>query len=421
MKNFIIALCLLCAGSALFAMDADSSQNKAVSSVSSNQDNMTLPEARTYDHYLNRVVSAINSLDPTMRAELPEWVVNDRELKRRIIATLRKLPQFRSQIDELSDVVITQNPRTQELLRLVVSTVELNSREEIESVLGTSTYDKLRDGNYDKVMKVNPVFEPKSYQLDFSLYRADIVLKKSGFAFEWINGKEQIGYPFWLNGTMTLGGAFIRDNVTMHLGIDLVPASYGNTDANILGPFDLKPRKLEGAGGATGSLEIKNFGLDPSDGLLGITGFFTYGFGLDGGKVGFSQNPDQAYNVSLIGLAYLTYAAPADGDFSGFSFGIGGGGHRIDNVAWSPTTQVTKILSRVTLGDVYGRVAYDHQGEDHWGLAVQYSNMLMTSAYYEFFTGVGLELKYALRMNNRNDPWEYDSYFVISPRISISL
>jgi hypothetical protein len=405
----------------MFAMDADSSQNKAVASISSGQDNMTLAEARTYNQYLNRVMSAINSLDPTMRAELPEWVVNDRELKRRIIATLRKLPQFRSQINELSDVVITQNPRTQELLRLIVATVELNSRNEIESVLGSSIYDKLKEGNYDKVMKVNPVFEPRSYQIDFSLYRADIVLKKSGFAFEWINGKEQIGYPFWLNGTMTIGGAFIRDNVTMHLGIDVVPSNYGSTDAQVLGPFTLHQRKIEGAGGASGSLEIKNFGLDPSDGMLGITGYFTYGFGLDGGKAGFSQNPVHAYNVSLIGLAYLTYAAPAEGDFAGFSFALGGGGHRIDELQYLPPTQATKTLSRVTLGDVYGRIAYDNQGEDHWGLAVQYSNLLLTSAYYEFFTGVGLELKYALRLNNRNAPWEYDSYFIISPRISISL
>ena len=248
---FILLACVSCVSiAAAQATAQDSSQGKPTDQFANTAQTLSLAQAQNYNNYLDRVLTAIHTLDPTMKAELPEWVVNDRELKRRIIALLQKDPQFRAQVSELSDVIVTQNPRTQELLRLTVAMV-LNSRDEIEAKLGTTIYDKLRDGNYDKIMKTNPVFEQRSYGAFFSFYRADIALQKSGFAFEWMNGKEEIGYPFWLNGTMTLGGAFIRDNFTLHLGVDIVPSDYGVSNAPIAGLFSIPERKLEGTTGTT--------------------------------------------------------------------------------------------------------------------------------------------------------------------------
>ena len=425
---FVIAACSLslCFVRNAAAQESQDTSHRSVDNFANSAETMSLPEARNYNNYLDRVLGAIHSLDPTMQAELPQWVVNDRELKRRIIALLQKDPQFRAQISQLSDVIVTQNPRTQELLRLTVAAVVLNSRDEIEAKLGTTIYDKLKDGSYDKLMVANPVLEQRSYGIYFSLYKGYLALEKSGFAFEWINGKEEIGYPFWLNGTMTLGGAFIRDNFTMHLGIDVVPSGYGNSTAPIVGPFNIPNRKLEGTSGASVSGEIKNFGLDPNDGRLGATGLFTYSFGENPGPAGFSIAPyNLAYNVSHIELLYLTYAFPVEGDLNGFSISVGGGAHSIDYNKFIPGTPTvaaqTNLISRTTFGDVYGKIAYDFHGEDHWGMSLQYSNLLLGDVYYDILQGFGLEAKYALVLNNRNSPWEYKSFFIISPRISFEL
>lgn len=419
MKIFLSIIALAIVAGTAAAASPDSTQGKAVSY--GNQDNIGLPQAREYDHYLSRVLNALRGIDPTMGAELPSWSVNDRELKRRIIAAMQKNPEFRSRIDQTAEVIVTQNPRTNDILQLSVGPVLLHSRQEIEADLGNSVYEKLKDGNYDKLVKTNPAEERRNYSINFSFYRGSIVLEKSGFAFEWINGKEEIGYPFWLNGTMTLGGAFIRDNVTAHLGIDLVPNNYGNSTAKILGPFTLQQRLLEGAGGASGSLTVKNLGLDPSDGTLGATGLFTYSFGIDNSKTGFSLSQSDVYNTSLIGLVYGTYTFANAGSMPGISVSLGGGAHRIDHLQSIPQKTDVKVVSRTMYGDPFGRIAYDHVGEDKYGIAVQYSNLLLASAYYEFIGGFGLELKYALRLNHRNDPWEHDSFFIVSPRISISL
>lgn len=420
MKVFLSLICVICIAAAAYAAEADSTQGKSVSSYS-NSDNMSLGQAREYDRYLGRVLSALNGLDPTMRAELPEWSVNDRELKRRIISAMQKNPEYRARIDQTADIVVTQNPRTRELLRVAVGPVTLHSRQEIEAELGPPVYDKLKEANYDKLTRVNPAEERKNYTIDFTFFRAHIGFEKSGFAFEWYNGKEEIGYPFWLNGTMTLGAAFVRDNVIARLGVDLAPSDYGTSDASILGKFTFHSRKLEGAGGAVGSLTIKNFGLDPADGTLGATGMFTYSFGIDENN-GYTLNPNSAYNTSLIALAYATYNFAPNSSMAGFSFSLGGGGHRIDHLTRSllPKTE-TKVESRVTLGDVFARASYDHVGEDKYGFALQYSNLALISGYYEFIQGFGLEARYALRMNKRNATWEYDSYFILSPRFSIVL
>jgi hypothetical protein len=419
MKRIAILVFALGLAASARAAAPDSAQGKSVSNYP-NQDNISLGQAREYDHYLQRVLTALRTLDPTMQAEVNEWVVNDRELKRRIISQMQKNPEYRSRMGQNADVVVTQNPRTDDLLRVSVGSVVLSNRQEIEAVLGPSEYDRLKERGYDLLMKNNPAAERKNYGINFSFYRASIQLEKSGFAFEWINGKEEIGYPLWLNGTMTLGAAFIRDNVTARLGIDIAPTEYGNSDSKILGPFTFHRRLLEGTGGASGSLTINNFGLDMSEGRLGAAGLFTYGYNLQP-EAGFSLNPTEAHNTNLIGLVYLTYEFPTDGSLAGFGVALGGGAHRIDALHFDAAKKETHMLERTTLGDVFGRISYEHVGQDHYGLALQYSNLLLASAFYDLMEGFGLEMKYSLRMNHRNSPWEYDSYFAISPRISIVL
>ena len=129
--------------------------------------------------------------------------------------------------------------------------------------------------------------------------------------------------------------------------------------------------------------------------------------------------------MSHIELLYATYSFAEDGDLNGLSLSLGGGAHSIDYSKFVPggtnVSAQASIINQTTFGDVYGKIAYDYKGSDHWGLSVQYSNLLLSSVYFDILDGFGLEAKYALVLDNRNSPWEYKSFFIISPRISFSM
>jgi hypothetical protein len=128
----------------------------------------------------------------------------------------------------------------------------------------------------------------------------------------------------------------------------------------------------------------------------------------------------EAYSAGLIANANIGYAFARESALEGLSIAIGGGGHRIDHIVRVSPTEI-KTIGNAIIGDPFVRLGYEHLGSTDWGLSAQYSNMMLLDGYFEIFSGFALQAKYALRLNHRNEPYEYDSYFVLSPRIKISI
>lgn len=440
---------LMLLGPRVVSAQGQGSQGQQISNPQSNWAD-SLRMARAENEALTRILSAIESIDTARQNELIQWIITDRSIRSRVISALRKSGKTISP-NSVAEMTVTQKPPTlnapdeqMQLLRIVIESIGIYGEPNIKRILGQDLYDKIRsrEGYELTLISTQPAQQKIQFvYLDASLFGGQIVFK-SGFGFGLRVGNDNVGYPFWLPGTLGTFGMLRRGSTDFRLGLEWPLGESGVTPFTISGGLKVKERKLEGVMAFAAMID-QDLGLgDDQTGKVRFGAEFVTGFNpvytTFSSRASLPQYRTNYINKSVNGLekdslfymqlsahAWVTYKMP--GTFlKGAYVQVGGGTHRIDPVTIGQKGITTDPINTdivkgepLSYFDPLVKVGYIRTGDagDEFGLSLQYCNTLLADAFIKLFPWLQLEAKYATVIGRDPQKWEWKDYVMISPKI----
>lgn len=284
---------------------------------------------------------------------------------------------------------------------------------------------------------VQPEFEEPV--LDFSLLHQITInpFSDKSFGLQAKLGIDEMGLPFWSSGT---GQAYlilrnkIFDQSVFKFGV-VFPFGVGETSTSSL----FTSRKLAGGWGFAAEGMIPSFNIPAGLNLpLGFSLQYVPPFQKNGTVIDTSPNAP-IYYVSFAGTIYFPFIINLNPrrntSFVQLQVGLG----------WEDITQGVALyegfydpvltgdtikkgdprignISTIRFVGVHAtphiRVDYVNHEAAKFGTFLQYDHNWMVGAWIELFNGFRIEMEYSAPLHHA-DPWESQSFFLISPRIRI--
>jgi hypothetical protein len=372
-----------------------------------------LEQKRAERASLERMVAALNSVDSVYKIHYPTWLVLDEDLRQRIIRS------FRTRNASLAGdptVTVVASPGRSEIVEISIGSAAMG-RLEVNRQLSDSLRKAILGADYllreiDAVPK-NPRpgtpfgTLPRVVSIDASLFRSQLLFS-NGWGVEARLGHDEIGYPFWLTGSYRVFAILNQ----LKIGI-VVPIYFGQRAPSILGPLDLRPRRLNGATGFSAE-----FDQPVNDDLLSAR--FTVG---ELTKFNYGQLTDDLHPYYLHTVAQLLYSwnkSFGNGEHR-FTFIGGLGFHQI---ALGEVQNFSKIVAikKTNFGGPILRVEYAHYGSRIYGLGFQfYSSVVELDGWLELLRNfLYVELRYSAPVLRDPKPWEQPYFVLVSPRFRLS-
>ncbi|HET7152265.1 MAG TPA: hypothetical protein VFJ29_00735 [Candidatus Kapabacteria bacterium] len=282
--------------------------------------------------------------------------------------------------------------------------------------------------------RVQPIFEQPL--LDFSLLHQLTLnpFSDKDFGFQVRLGNDEVGLPFWSSGTgqaLLILRDKIFDESVFKLGV-VFPFGVGESSSSTL----FSRRNLAGGWGFAAEGLIPSFNI-PADLNLPLGFSFQYVPSFNKNSTVIDTNPGASiYYASFIGTVYFPFIVDLDPhtrtSFVQLQVGIGWedinravaeypgmiiNGDTVKkgdaNVGQLQNLEVvtTRVLPHI-------RVEYVNHEAAKFGTFFQYDHMWMFGGWIELFNGFRIEAEYAAPFHPAN-PWEPQSFFLISPRIRI--
>jgi hypothetical protein len=456
MKNFLGLLLVVVAMSALSTgiVRAQQSEQQPQSPQLTAKDSFEIANAE--NKTLETILRSIQSIDTARQNELIQWIITDRTIRSRVISALRK-EGYPLAPNSVAELTVTQKPPVGDndmaLLRIVIEQIGVYGEPNIRRVLGSTLYDEInsRQGYEFTLISTAPEQEKIQFiDMNASLFGGDIIFK-SGFGFAINLGDDYIGYPFWLPATIGTYGLVNNGTTDFRLGIEWPLGESGVTPFVISQGLQIRGSKLVGAMAFDAELKQDLGVLQEQSGKLGfgvelrnaftpsVTSFPA--FALNG--LNTNQDPyatgsngtanggakDSLYYLKLSTHAYLTYNFPNQ-SLRGAYIWIGGGLHIIQPVTIGTLPILVNGVPNSNLNltgdlsyfDPLIKIGYIHTGSsgEVYGLSVQYSNTLLSDAWFKLFSWLEIEAKYSTIIGRNPYPWEYKDYVMVSPKIMLN-
>jgi hypothetical protein len=219
-------------------------------------------------------------------------------------------------------------------------------------------------------------------------------------------GNDEIGLPFWSSGKMAFLAAYKR----IKFGFEL-PFHPGRNTSELVPPFTLRGRKLNGTRGILGEFDFGSVG-----GLLSITRLTSHDTHALTDPSGFY------YITGMLQLYYSFGISLNPTDLVRLKLGLGV--HRI-NKARLEFTPAETIIPRPHTDFVspYLKFEYLNKGiNDRFVASVQfYDLVLLLGGSVEIVPGVvSLEAKYAWQVAPNLREWQNPGFFIVSPRVQFA-
>ncbi len=282
--------------------------------------------------------------------------------------------------------------------------------------------------------RVQPVFQEPL--MDFSLLRQLTLnpFHDKDFGFQVRLGNEEVGLPLWTSGTGQ-GLLILRNKIfeqsVFKIGL-VFPFGVGESSSGSL----FSPRQMAGSWGFCAEGLIPAF--DIPEGLNLPVGFslqYIPSFSKNSTVIDTTQGAN-IYYASFIGTLYFPFIIDLNPRLrtSFVQLQVGAGWEDItravaaypgmvingDSVKSGSSTvgelQSQGIVSTRILPHV--RVDYVNHESAKFSLFTQYDHRLMLGGWVELFSGFRIELEYSTTLGPP-DPWEPQTFFLISPRIRI--
>lgn len=285
--------------------------------------------------------------------------------------------------------------------------------------------------------KVQPDFsEPL---LDFSLLHQITInpFSDKSFGFQARLGNDEVGLPFWSSGTgqaMLILRNKIFDQSILKVGA-VFPFGVGESSSSSL----FRARGLAGGWGFAAEGLFPSFNVPAGLNLpLGFSMQYVPPFQKNGTIIDTTRGAT-VYYASFIGTVYFPFIVNLDPQrntsFVQLQIGLGwedinesvlmypgfvdpGNGFDTVKIGDSRVDQIHNrrvVSSRAT---PHIRADYVNHEAAKFGAFVQYDHMWMVGAWIELFNGFRIETEYSAPLHHA-DPWEPQSFFLISPRIRI--
>jgi hypothetical protein len=372
-----------------------------------------LDEHRADRDRMERIVDALNVVDSIYKLNYPTWTVLDPDLRERIYRAFRMRGLNVSRNDE---VVVTANPGAKEILEIMVGD-ERMGRLDTPTQLSDSLFHEILTGDYLRG-GANPSSQSprngKLYGDQPEVASASVSLFGAGFLFanmwgvEGVFGHEELGYHFWSTGSIRVMAVFDR----LKLGIEF-PVEYGSTASGPLEPLDIRPRRLAGGTGFSGSYHVPagggSFGMNltVSD-LASISNF--------------DLLTDSSGSYFLHGIGQLFYDYPfvfADGSQI-LTVSAGLGYHQVAFGAVQADRSIQTTSKEDFVSPIL-RVEFQNRTSHMYGASLQYySSIIHIKGWVEIVKNfVFIDLQYYTPFIRDTKPWEQSYMFMISPRIQL--
>jgi len=418
----------------------------------------------TENKRLDIILNAITELNPFFREYLPQYIVEDEEMQIRIVNQLRMYfglsePEMNRLKSEIRGgkikIRVIQKPLTEEelqeeeperaLIGIYLDQYKIVGSQALTATLGEDLYNKLlADVDKFKIKTGSgPLYkEPKFATTDISISGGALALNlQADTALIQIGANVAIGYdilnlPFWYGAVWNVSAFYRPDPDQYYMLGTLIPFRPGDSEVDLVGPIQLKSRKLNGTYGISAEFGKKLFDIllkeDEWEGnsTLGIYigGSFSYSdlkkrgdeilVDINSNKIGYLNN-NPFYYIGAHYIGFLGFEAPAL--LKGLHFNIGYGAFAVHKTVVEKDGESLKKLSKTTISDLYAKLTYAHEGITDYTISAQYFNQsLMLSGILKVFSWLGLEVKYARVVGRDPDPYEYRDYVTVSPRFSFS-
>ncbi len=363
---------------------------------------------------LERILLALNNGDTVYASYFPVWTVLDKNTRLSIYSAFRNRGKEFSESDR---VVVIAIPNMKGIADIRIGNTSYGRLfasksldPELQRDLLNRNYEFVNETpfGYTNEVQRRPVFDKPSWvSANISLFGGSMK-----FGNDWrIVGKignDELGYPFWSSGQISLMAGY----KSIQLGAYL-PMHGGVFETNPADrPLSLKPRRLNGSSGVTGSAEFEWDAVkinSPRVSYGAIGGSFAVG-SLDRRRPEYlTANLERLFSVTTILQSYYAFNYQFD-DEKVLHARVGATFHRVslnkyieDEIYAYGSAQniVTPLVS----------VLYRNVGADWFALTGQYSRMLSFSAWAELVPKyVYVEAKYSTVVFREAREWEQRYY-----------
>jgi hypothetical protein len=222
-------------------------------------------------------------------------------------------------------------------------------------------------------------------------------------------GNDMLNSPFWSAGTYAVLASYNRFKVGF-----LFPLGAGRSTAELISPFILWARKLDGARGMMGE-----FDLGPIGGFFALSRFNT-------SDVDLVTNPDKIFTIGAAAIGYYSFAVSLNATNMARAK-AGFGVLRVDQGRVTPVTVkgVEDVLYESDQDSYYSPyVKFEYLNKDvtsRYEASIQFFDMTMLfSGSMEVVRNIlYLDAKYVWPLGAQLRPWQNPGFFIISPKIHI--
>lgn len=223
-------------------------------------------------------------------------------------------------------------------------------------------------------------------------------------------GVDEINNPFWANGTVSLLATYRR----ARFGI-VLPLGGGKHNLEFFDPFLFRARRLTGARGFLGEIDLGSFG-----GMMSIRRF-------SANDLSAATNPNSfAFVAGIVNVYYSFGVGLNSSNFVRAK--VGAGLHRVTPasviVNSSDPTDLSVGLAQFTnVISPYVKVEYLNKDDaERFKIGLQFYNLtIMLTGSMDVIPGVlSLETKYVWPVGGRIEAWEYPEFFLLSPKLRVT-
>lgn len=372
-----------------------------------------LEEKRNDRTRLERMLGALNVVDSLYRVHFPTWQIQDEDLRQRIYKSFRVRHQ---NAPEDTSVVVVSTSDVSEILQVSIGPMRMGRRETLmnlsdslhRAILALDYPLRWIDTAPPKIRR-SLLFgaRPKRVSVDASAYGAS-VLFSNGWGLEAITGNDEIGYPFWLTGTVRAMAILDR----LKIGV-MFPVKFGRSAPDILEPLALRPRRLNGSSGASLEFqhELKSDLITARLSVGELTKFHS----------GTLTDDRRPYYLHTIAQLLYSHQTELGGGEHLFTLTGGVGFHQI---ALGEVQQNERIVAirKTNFASPLGRLEYVRRGVETYGVGVQYySSVLLVTGWIEMIRNfVYLDIRYSSPILRKPKPWEQSYFVMVSPRFRVA-
>jgi hypothetical protein len=217
-------------------------------------------------------------------------------------------------------------------------------------------------------------------------------------------GSDELGYPFWSAGKLSLLASYER----IKFGFEL-PLTAGRSSTDVFPPFIIRARQLNGTRGFVAEAD----------------------FGPVGGKVSFTRlsendldrltDPALFYYITGAVQAYYSFGVALDAT-NIVRAKLGAGAHRINLGSVLPDGGVLKQLSADEFSPYVKFEYLNKDVSDRFGVSMQFYELtfLFTGSLEIVPNIVSIEAKYSWPVAPDRPPWQAPEFFIVSPHVRFS-